>query len=180
MKWLILSLVFFVVSGLWVWQFLPPVQKVEVQGNRAFYLHELEKILLPELLGRNLFEIKLKNLGEILLKNHKIEGCEIWKLYPYTLRLKIEEKDFMEFTFHDRETQRLIKEMSPLAIKKEGDFYAFLTQEGIWFKLKELQLKEGLKVLKSVRGFFKESKPDYLVYVEPDKVIVGFGKGGEK
>lgn len=180
MKWLILSLVFFVVSGLWVWHFLPPVQKVEVQGNREISLNELENTLLPVLSGKNLFEINLKNLGEILLKNPKIEGCEIWKLYPYTLKLRIEEKDLTELSLHDEEIQRLIKEMAPLSFKKEGDFYTFLTQEGIWFRLKESQLQEGLKVLKSVRKLLEERKPNYLVYVEPDKVIVGFGEGGKK
>jgi len=180
MKWLIVSLGFFVVSGLWVWHFLPPVQKIEVQGNRVISFNELENTLLPVLSGKNLFEINLKKLGKILLKNPKIEGCEIWKLYPYTLRLRIKEKDLTELSLHDEEIQRLIKEMAPLSFKKEGDFYTFLTQEGIWLRLKESHLQEGLKVLKLVRKFLDGRKPDYLVYVEPDKVIVGFGEGGKK
>jgi cell division septal protein FtsQ len=180
MKWLILSLVFLGALGFWLWQFLPPVQKVEVRGNRVLSLKELENLLLPELSGRNLFKINLKKIGELLLKDPKIARCEIWKVYPYTLRLKIEEKDPLGFTFQHEETQSLIKEMAPLAIKKEGDFYVLLTQEGIWFRLKESQLSEGLKVLKSFQGLLGEKKPNYLLYVEPDKVIVGFGKGGER
>lgn len=67
------------------------LKKIEIENN--FFVEEKDiKRSLVEIYNKNLIFINKKNIESALIKNSLIEGFEVKKKYPNTLKLKIFEK----------------------------------------------------------------------------------------
>jgi cell division protein FtsQ len=67
------------------------LKKIEIENNSLLDEKEIKKLLVS-INNKNLIFLKFKEIENALMKNNFIEGFNIKKKYPNTLKIKIFEK----------------------------------------------------------------------------------------
>jgi len=167
---------------------LPPIRQVEIVGNRQVSAAELKRLLLPLIRGRNILEVSTGEIASVLMGHPLIRQCEVWRRFPDTLRIRIEESvvPFEDGGDVDQkallELIRVIREFGHMELKEvrhRDGFLTLVTGNGGWLRIKETEIEEGLRPLREVLKILGKRGFRYLIFVGPDKVAVGL-RGGER
>lgn len=185
---------FLVIIGIVIFAFLlakaslPPIRQVEIVGNRRVSAAELKKLLLPLIRGRNILEVSTGKIASVLMGHPLIRECEVWRRFPDTLRIRIEESIVpLEETggIDDEAVLELVKmvrefgHMEVREVKHRDGFLTFIAGNGVWLRIKATEIEEGLRPLREVFKILGKRRIRYLIFVGPDKVAVGL-QGGKR
>lgn len=162
---------------------LPPVGRVEVVGNSRVSLEEIMGILEPYLRGRNLLTVPTEGIVRALTDHPMIEECEVWKKFPGSLLIVIEERpDLGELGGIPEEVlpqaHLLVEGLGDLGVKEvryQRGFFTLVTAGGTRVRMRASEVDQGVGAVRRVLALLGDRVPTEVSFAGPNKVAVKLG-----